>query len=95
MKTIIALISVASCVFGATARTETTDTVSAQALQEVVVEAPKVVRKSDMDIYHPSKSAIEHSQNGLQLLNNLMIPTLSVNDALGQIKAQDNQCRYA
>lgn len=87
MKTIIALISVASCVFGATARTETTDTVSAQALQEVVVEAPKVVRKSDMDIYHPSKSAIEHSQNGLQLLNNLMIPTLSVNDALGQIKA--------
>ena len=45
-----------------------------QQLQEVVIEAPKVVRKSDMDLYYPSKSAVDNSKNGVQLLNNLMIP---------------------
>lgn len=63
------------------------DTILAHELDEFVIEAPKVIRKADMDIYHPSKSAVDHSQNGLQLLNNLMIPTLSVNDALGTIQA--------
>lgn len=54
---------------------EVTDTIAAQELQEIVIEAPKVIRKADMDVYHPSKSAVENSKNGLQLLNNLMIPT--------------------
>lgn len=40
-----------------------------------------------MDIYHPSKSAVEASKNGIQLLNNLMIPSLTVSDALGSIEA--------
>jgi hypothetical protein len=40
-----------------------------------------------MDVYHPSKSAVENSKNGMQLLRNLMIPTLTVNDALGSITA--------
>ncbi len=40
-----------------------------------------------MDIYHPSKSAVEASKNGLQLLGNLMIPALTVSDALGSIQA--------
>ena len=69
------------------AQTETADSIPAQKLQEVVIQAPKVIRKADMDVYHPSKSAVEHSQNGLQLLNNLMIPTLTVSDALGTIQA--------
>lgn len=56
-------------------------------LEEIVIQAPRVIRKSDMDVYHPSKSAVEHSQDGLQLLNNLMIPTLAVSDALGTIQA--------
>lgn len=63
------------------------DSVSSLDLQEIVVEAPKVIRKADMDVYHPSKSAVENSGNGLQLLNNLMIPSLSVSDALGTIQA--------
>ena len=56
-------------------------------LDEIVVKAPKVIRKSDMDVYHPSKSAVDNSKNGMQLLRNLMIPTLTVNDALGSISA--------
>lgn len=46
-----------------------------------------MVHKSDMDVYQPSKSAVEHSKNGMQLLNNLMIPSLNVNDVLGSIQA--------
>lgn len=84
-------IAIAACAFGATAQTEATDSYPADTvtneLQEIVIEAPKVIRKADMDVYHPSKSAIDNSKDGLQLLNNLMIPTLSVNDALGTIQA--------
>lgn len=74
---------------GVMAQTESAaiDSVAAQELQEVVIQAPKVIRKADMEVYHPSKSAVKHSQNGLQLLNNLMIPTLTVSDALGTIQA--------
>ena len=63
------------------------DTIAAQQLQEIVIQAPKVVRKADMDVYHPSQSAVENSKNGIQLLRNLMIPTLSVNDALGTVSS--------
>lgn len=66
---------------------EAADTVASRELQEIVIEAPKVIRKADMDVYHPSKSAVENSKNGMQLLNNLMIPTLSVSDQLGTIQA--------
>ena len=40
-----------------------------------------------MDVYYPSRSAIENSRNGMQLLTNLMIPSLTVTDALGLIQA--------
>lgn len=71
--------------FAAAAQTTRPDTIPSQQLQEIVIEAPKVVSKADMDVYHPSRSAVEHSRNGMQLLNNLMSPSLSVNDALGSI----------
>ena len=80
---ITALLSAAATM----AQTETPDTISAQELKEIVIEAPKVIRKADMDVYHPSKSAVDNSKNGMQLLNNLMIPSLSVSDALGNITA--------
>ncbi len=67
--------------------TEPTDTISTKELDEVVVQAAKVIRKADMDVYHPSQSALESSKNGMQLLRNLMIPTLNVNDALGSVSA--------
>lgn len=69
------------------AQTEEPDSLTAQELDEIVIEAPKVIRKADMDVYHPSRSAVENSKNGMQLLTNLMIPTLSVSDALGTIQA--------
>jgi len=63
------------------------DSIMAQELNEVVIQAPKVIRKTDMDVYHPSQSAVGNSKDGMQLLRNLMIPTLSVNDALGSVSA--------
>lgn len=80
---LLAVLSVLICF----AQTEIEDSLQIEELQEVVIEAPRVIRKSDMDVYHPSKSAVEHSANGMQLLNNLMIPTLMVNDVLGSIQA--------
>lgn len=87
MKRTLILIAAALGILSASAQTEDTDSLPVQELQEIVIEAPRVVRKADMDVYHPSKSAVDNSKNGLQLLNNLMIPTLSVNDALGSIQA--------
>ncbi len=50
------------------------DTIAVQELNEVVVQAPKVIRKVDMDVYYPSQSAVENSRNGMQLLTNMMVP---------------------
>lgn len=66
---------------------EPADTIATQELQEIMVEAPRVIRKSDMDVYYPSRGAVEHAKNGMQLLGNLMIPSLTVTDALGTIQA--------
>ena len=66
---------------------EVPDSIETNILNEIVIEAPKVIRKADMDIYYPSKSAVDNSKNGMQLLNNLMIPSMFVNDALGSVTA--------
>lgn len=77
------------------AQVEISDTVPAKELDEVVIEAPKVVRKADMDVFYPSETAVRYSKNGMQILRNLMIPTLSVNEVLGKVKSsgQDVQLR--
>lgn len=85
MKIIIAIAFCTVCVFDALSQTALPDSSSEKHLQEIVVEAPKVIHKADMDVYHPSKSAVDNSKNGVQLLANLMIPSLSVSDALGTI----------
>lgn len=64
-----------------------TDTIISKELDELSVEASRVIRKADMDVYIPSREAIEQSKNGMQLLSNLMIPALSVSDLLGTVKA--------
>lgn len=66
---------------------ESADSIATQALDEIVIQAPKVIRKPDMDLLYPSASAVENSKNGMQLLNNLMIPSLTVNEVLGSITA--------
>lgn len=87
MKQIITSILALSYALGAVAQAEVTDSIAAQELQEVVIQAPKIIRKADMDVYHPSKSAVENAKNGMQLLNNLMIPSLNVSEALGTIQS--------
>lgn len=71
----------------ASAREASADSIAVRELGEIVVEAPKVIHKADMDVYHPSQSAIDNSKNGVQLLSNLMIPSISVSDALGTISS--------
>lgn len=56
-------------------------------LSEITVEAPRIIRKADMDVLYPSRSAIENSSNALALLNRMMIPTLTVNEFLGSVKS--------
>lgn len=87
MKHAISLVAALTSALHVFAQAEVPDTILSQELNEVVVQAPKVIRKADMDVYHPSKSAVENSHNGMQLLNNLMIPTLTVSDALGTVQA--------
>lgn len=87
MKKAIFISAIAVSAVAASAQTAESDSIEAQMLQEVVIEAPKVIRKADMEVYQPSKSAVENSKNGMQLLNNLMIPTLTVSDVLGTIQA--------
>lgn len=84
MKTSLLTIALV-CALPALAQPQTPDSI--HELSEIVVKAPKVVRKADMDLYYPSQSAVDNSKNGMQLLRNLMIPTLSVNDAMGSISA--------
>lgn len=66
---------------------EAADTVAERTLDEIVIQAPRMIRKPDMDVLYPSVSAVENARNGMQLLNNLMIPTLTVNDAMGSVTA--------
>lgn len=86
-KTFPAAIIIACGSIMANGQTAPSDSTGVHDLQEIVIEASKVIRKADMDVYHPSKSAVDASKNGMQLLNNLMIPTLAVNEALGSIQA--------
>ncbi len=60
-------------------------------LSEITIEAPKLVRRADMDVYYPSQSAVKASNNGVQVLKNLMIPTLSVSDALSKITSSGQE----
>lgn len=87
MRTLTTILFVLLVILCALADPAQPDTIATQELSEVVVKAPKVIRKADMDIYIPSKATLEISKNGMQLLANLMIPSLSVSDALGTIKA--------
>lgn len=94
MKNLFLLCSL-FCAVNVAAQTADGDSIATENLNEIVIEAPKVIRKADMDVYHPSKSAVENAKNGMQLLNNLMIPTLTVNDALSTVQAAGQSCRYA
>lgn len=83
----IAYLFLAASSLAVSAQTEVPDSVSTKDLQEFVIDAPKVIHKADMDVYHPSVSAIEHSKNGMELLRNLQIPSINVNDLVGSVSS--------
>ena len=87
MKTELTFAIALSIASSAFAQTEQQDTTSTRELNEIVIKAPKVIHKADMDVYHPSQSAIDNAKNGVQLLTNLMIPSISVSEALGTISS--------
>lgn len=86
MKSIILTLSTLA-IAATSINAKTADSIPAQELREIVVEAPKVIRKADMDVYYPPKSTVAMSKDGVQLIKNLMIPSLNVNDVLGSITA--------
>lgn len=61
------------------------DSLMLQNLMEVVVFASPVVHKADRDVYTPSKQARQASPDGLALLQNMNIPSLSVNTLLNTV----------
>lgn len=87
MKKVFLTIIMAIPLLPVYSRSSDTDTVVCKELDELTVEASKVIRKADMDVYFPSREAKENSRNGMQLLSNLMIPALSVSELLGTVKA--------
>lgn len=54
-------------------------------LSEVTVKATPVIRKADRDLYIPSDETKKRSSDGLDMLNNMQIPTLTVNTVLNTI----------
>ena len=67
------------------------DTIAVRELGEIVVRAPKVIRKADMDVFYPSRTAVKNSKDGMQLLRNLMIPTVTVNEVLGSVTSSSQE----
>lgn len=86
-SSIIFFTTLAFCNFVCHSQTEETDTTDVRNLTEVVIEASKVIHKPDRDIFFPNKEAVANSQNGMQLIRNLMIPSVMVNDIMGSIKS--------
>lgn len=84
---LVATATAVVCGNAAFAQNEPADTINGKELGEIVVQAPKVIRKADSDMFIPSKSAVEASKNGMDLLRNLMIPTVTVNDVMGSISS--------
>lgn len=76
----------------AIAHNEVPDSIAARELDEIVVQAPRVIRKADMDVFYPSQTAVEYSKNGMQMLRNLMIPTLNVDDFPAQSSHRGKVC---
>ncbi|MDO4320120.1 MAG: outer membrane beta-barrel protein [Bacteroidales bacterium] len=85
MKNLILALSLLSSSAAMAATTAEADSLGSQQLDEIVVSAPRVVRKADMDVFYPNSSIVSQSQNGMLLLRNMMIPALTVNDVTGSV----------
>ena len=66
-----------------TAQEQTTE--KSVELGEVTVKATPIIRKADRDLYIPSEETRKRSADGLDLLSNMQIPTLTVNTVMNTI----------
>lgn len=84
MRKILLLAALASalCVF---AQTVKEDSMKAKELNEIVVEGSYLTREDDHIVAVPTKQQRKHAVTGYDLLNNLMIPGISVNRKDGSI----------
>lgn len=83
---IVLLLFVTTVALSASAEETYPDTISRNHnLEEVVVTAPTVIRKIDKDVLIPSGNARKLSSNGLQMLQYLNVPALSVDDVMGSV----------
>ena len=57
-------------------------------LQEVVVAAPTVIHKSDKDLYIPKTATVERSTSAFSLLQNMLIPGVTVNTVMETVTTQ-------
>lgn len=89
MKTVLVILITLLATM-AYAQNESVDTIRYKDLQEVVVSAPKVIHKADMDLFIPTSEAKALSKNGIQLLQNLKIPAVTVNEVLGTVSSLGN-----
>ena len=58
-------------------------------LQEIVVSASSTISKINQRIIFPAKLQLDHSANGMQLLNAMMLPGLNVNPMTNTISSSD------
>lgn len=86
MRNIFILLALASVIDIFGQNTEPSDTISKE-LEEVVVNATTVIRKSDRSIYTIDENVKERSSSALTLLRNVQIPTLSINEINEEIKS--------
>lgn len=85
MRTIITFIITLLCAMWATAQTETQDSIKAQELNEVIVEAQMQYTTSNVTTYYPDGNSKRTAQNAIDLLNRMAIPQINVNPIGGAI----------
>lgn len=84
MRIVLLLATLASALL-AFGQTEKKDSIEVKELNEVIVEGTYLTREDDHIVAVPTKQQRKHAVTGYDLLNNLMIPGISVNRKDGSI----------
>ena len=83
-QTIITILAI-PCAVNAIAQTETSDSVKARELNEVVVEAQMQRTSSNVTTYYPDRNSKRTAQNAIDLLSSMAIPQINVNPIGGTV----------
>lgn len=86
MKQVITFIIALLCAICALAQTEMQDTIKANELDEVVVEANMQYASSNVTTYYPDRNSKRTAQNAIDLLNRMAIPQINVNPVGGFVQ---------